>query len=81
MPQSRNRPKHSQHHPLPNHTNRPQAKRSAAVVIAVLGAIMGLSVAYFTQGAEVFWLIAGPLAGAVLGFIVGRGMDKSLKES
>lgn len=80
MPQSRTRHKHH-HHAVPSHHAQPKVKRSAAFVIAVLTAILGLAVAFFTQGADVFWMITGTLSGAVIGYLVGRGMDKSIEKT
>jgi uncharacterized membrane protein YfcA len=83
MPQSRNRPKHhSHHHSVPGtHHQRVKVKRSAAFVVAIITAILGLAVTYFTQGADVLWMIAGTVAGAIIGYLVGRSMDKSIKKS
>lgn len=82
MPQSRNRPKHHhhQHHPVHTHHTPAKAKRSAAFVVSVVAAILGLAVAYFTQGPDIFWMIVGTAAGAVIGYLVGRSMDKSIEK-
>jgi len=82
MPESRNRHKHHHHHQAvpPQHTSR-KVKRSAAFVVAIITAILGLVVAFFTQGADVFWLIIGAGSGAVIGYFVGHAMDKSIEKS
>lgn len=87
MPQSRNRPRHHQHHhhhqqhsPATHH-HPARVKRSAAVVVAMLAAVLGLAVAYFTQGPDLFWLFAGTVSGAIIGYFVGRNMDKSIEKS
>jgi hypothetical protein len=89
MPESRNRAKHHHH----QHPHRPQnpsmpvrhntlarARKSAAFVVSILAAVLGLAVAFFTQGADAFWLIAGTLGGAIIGYLVGRSMDKSIQK-
>ena len=86
MPQSRNRPKHHhhhnhQHHPVSTIHREAKLKRSAAFVVAILTAILGLAVAYFTQGPDIFWLVSGTAAGAIIGYFVGRNMDKSIERS
>lgn len=81
MPQSRTRQKHHHPHPLPPHHAPVKAKRSAAFVVAVLAGVLGLAVAYFTQGGDVLWLIIGTASGAVIGYFVGRSMDKSFEKS
>ncbi|MCW3112954.1 MAG: hypothetical protein JWR18_1350 [Segetibacter sp.] len=83
MPQSRNRPKHHQHvhhHVGPSHTTHRKVKRSAAFVISILTAVLGLAVAYFTRGLDVLWLLIGAGIGAVAGYLVGRGLDKSIEK-
>lgn len=80
MPESRHRTKH--HHPVhhpkvsSNHA-RSKPKRSAALVFAILTAVLGLAVVYFTQGGDITWLIIGTAIGAIIGYFVGRAMDKS----
>lgn len=82
MPQSRNRHKHHHHAPpVHSHTATPKVRRSAAFVVAVVAAMLGLAVAFFTQGTDVFWMIIGTATGAVIGYFVGRSMDKSIEKS
>lgn len=78
MPESRTRHKHHSHHPQYNspHTTI-KARRSAAVVLATIAAILGFAVAYFSQGADILWMVIGAVSGAIIGYIVGRNMDKS----
>lgn len=78
MPQSRNRHKH--HHVQIHHTPA-KPKRSAASILAILAAILGLSVAYFTQGADALWMIIGTAGGAVIGYLVGHNMDKAIEKT
>lgn len=83
MPQSRNRPKHHHpvhHHVASSHTVQRKIKRSAAFVISILTAVLGLAVAYFTKGADFFWLFVGAGIGAAAGYLVGRGLDKSIEK-
>lgn len=89
MPESRNRPKHHHHQhshrpphpPMPVHHNTlAKTRKSAAFVVSILAAVLGLAVAFFTQGADAFWLITGTLAGAIIGYLVGRNMDKSIQK-
>jgi len=83
MPESRNRTKHHhQHHqPVAPHHNSQKIKRSAALVVAILAAILGLAVAYFTQGSDPLWMMIGTLAGAIVGYLVGHAMDKSIAKT
>lgn len=76
MPESRNRHKHHQHQVSHHMTAKP--KRSAASVLSIIAAILGLSVAYFSQGADYLWMIAGVAFGAIIGYLVGHNMDKAI---
>jgi uncharacterized membrane protein YqgA involved in biofilm formation len=79
MPESRTRHKHHSRHPHPvTHHTASKSKRSAGAVLSILAAIIGLSVAFFTQGADVLWLLVGTVAGAVIGYLVGHNMDKTI---
>lgn len=78
MPESRNRHKHP-HQDYTHHT-RSKKKRSAAVVLAILAAILGLAVVYFAQGADALWMVIGAASGAVVGYIIGHNMDKAIEK-
>ncbi len=79
MPESRNRHKH--HHHVPAHHTPVKAKRSAALVLAILAAILGLAVTFFTQGTDVVWMIIGAASGAFIGYLIGHNMDKTLEKN
>lgn len=79
MPESRNRHKH--HHNVQTHHTPVKPKRSAAAVLAILAAILGLTIAYFTQGADLLWMIIGVAFGAVIGYLIGHNMDKAFANS
>lgn len=79
MPESRNRHKH--HHNVQVHHAHAKPKRSAATVLAIIAAILGLAVAYFTQGADILWMIIGTVSGALIGYFVGHNMDKSIEKT
>ncbi|MEJ7682461.1 MAG: hypothetical protein WKG06_32335 [Segetibacter sp.] len=81
MPESRNRHKHHHHiHPASPHANV-KPKRSAASVLAILAAILGLAVAFFSQGADVLWMITGAASGAIIGYFLGYSIDKSIEKN
>jgi len=48
--------------------------------VAVIVAILGLAVAFFTTGGDLGWMLAGVVSGAIIGYFVGRGMDKSIEK-
>jgi hypothetical protein len=80
MPESRHRHKHHHHHVQVHHAPV-KSKRSAAGVLAILAAILGLAVAYFTQGVDVLWIIVGIVSGAIIGYFIGHSMDKTLQKT
>lgn len=81
MPESRNSHKHHHpHHPAPPHAHA-KRKSSAAAVLSILTAILGLAVAFFSQGADVLWMIIGAASGAVIGYFMGHNMDRGLKKT
>ena len=79
MPESRNRQKHDHHHSTAHH-GPAKRKRSAASVLAILAAILGLAVAFFSQGADALWMIIGAALGAVIGYLIGSNMDKAIEK-
>jgi len=81
MPESRNRHKHHPHpHHAQIHDTHTKPKRSAALVLAIIAAILGLAVAYFTQGPDILWMIIGASLGAVVGYLIGHSMDKAIEK-
>ena len=79
MPRSRLWHKHH-HHSQVHHVDS-KAKHSAAFILAVIAAMLGLAVAFFTQGADVLWMLIGAVAGALIGYLVGHSMDKAVEEN
>jgi len=77
MPSSHHRRKHKhpQHHTHIAHA-RPKAKTKVAFVMALIGAIAGIIVAYIANNQNVLWMIAGSAAGAFIGYMFGNGIDK-----
>jgi uncharacterized transporter YbjL len=53
---------------------------TAAVFMAVVGLVFGLSFGWFTTDQGLMWSLAGGLAGMMIGFLFGRGIDRSLKK-
>jgi hypothetical protein len=84
MPRSKTRHKHHSHHPnQPKHSHSQQPvvhhkpkRRSAIPIMVVFIALLGVVAAFISAGAIIVWLIAGGVAGGIIGFFIGRGMDK-----
>lgn len=75
MARPHHRRKHKHFQPPPH--ERKATKGGAASVMAVFGAILGLAITYFAVQASTVWIIAGLIAGGLLGYFIGRNMDKS----
>jgi len=81
MAQSHHRKKHKEHlrqfqHRQENVTVEP--KRKAAVIFAVVGAVIGLAVSYFSSEANIIWIAAGTALGGIGGYLFGRNIDKGI---
>jgi hypothetical protein len=81
MPHSRNRPQHRQHQQHgPTPPSAPRRKSgSAAIIFAVFFGIVGVIIGYMTVGTE-WQLYAIVVFSAVVGFFVGRQVDRSVKK-
>ena len=75
---ARSRNKHKHQHPPPHHTANAKPARSVAVILAVIAAIMGLGLAWMMATDNLIWLPVGAIFGAVIGYLVGHSIDKSL---
>jgi outer membrane lipoprotein SlyB len=80
MPESRHRHKPKHHHTAPSISKVKKSKRSAAVVVAIVAAILGLAVTFFTAGGDGYMLLLGTVAGAVLGYLVGHAIEKRFEK-
>ena len=78
MPTSRHRKKHKQQqHPTPVHAKR---RGSAASVMAIAGAIVGLAVTYLASNANLIWVVIITILGAIIGFLIGKTLDKAAQK-
>lgn len=60
-----------------NEGNLSKAKRrKVSGTIAVIGAIVGMSVGYFTTNGVPIWIAIGAVVGGISGFLIGRFLDK-----
>lgn len=78
MARSHHRKKHKEH--LREFKDRerapsPAAKTKAAIVFAIAGTILGLAITYFGTQSSITWMVIGSVAGAVVGYAVGRKVD------
>jgi hypothetical protein len=73
MPESRNRPGH--HHQKKAAISSKQ-KVKGRVIWAILFAVFGLLIAFFSLGADYLILIIVAAASALLGYFIGKNMEQ-----
>ena len=78
MPQSRHRHKHGHpaRHPQTPHSAKAVPRRSAIPIMVIFLAVLGTAIALMTAGVNIAWLLAGALAGGIMGYFIGQSMDK-----
>ena len=79
MPQSRHRHKHHQHHHASTSTpprTRPSTRKSAAPIMAVFVALIAVGITFLSGTGTAIWAIAG-IGGAIIGYLIGKSMDKA----
>ena len=80
MPTSRHRKKHKQQahqHANPVYTKR---RGSAASVMAIAGAIVGLAVSYLASNANWIWVVIITIVGTIIGYSIGKTLDKAAQK-
>ena len=74
MPQSRKRPGHHEHRkeaPIPA-----KQRTNGRTLWAILFAVFATVVVFFAAGANYIVLILAAIAGAAIGYVIGRNMEK-----
>lgn len=78
MPNSRKRKGHHQHHQDEMRTASKQ-KTSGHLIWSLLIAIFAMVIGWFAAGTNIVVLVICGVAGAVLGYLIGKNMEKALK--
>jgi len=78
MPQSRHRHKHHRHQPHDpaRQPHAVKARRNPVTIMVIFAAILGAIAALIAAGPDPVWLVTGVLAGAVIGYIIGKRMSR-----
>lgn len=76
MPRSKTRKHHHEYHP-PANAEKSKKNRSAVLFTVILCMVIGLGMAFFAFDSSPLWLILGVLAGAAVGYFVGKQIDRS----
>jgi len=61
-------------------TGESKAKSKASSVFAVGGAVAGFGIFYFATQGDFVWAIGGGVAGALIGYLIGKGVDRAPKK-
>jgi uncharacterized membrane protein YqgA involved in biofilm formation len=73
MPESRNRPGH----PFQKPADIPSSQRvKGKIMWALLLAVFGLLISYFAAGSNYIILIVATLSAAIIGYFIGKKMEK-----
>ena len=73
MPESRNRPGHPFHKPADIASSQ---RVKGKIMWALLFAVFGLLISYFAAGSNYIVLIIATLAAAIIGYFIGKKMEK-----
>lgn len=77
MPESRNRPGHH----YQQKADIPAKQRvKGRVIWAILFAVFGLMIAYFSAGEKLLVLVLVPVIAAIIGYVVGKNMEEDVKK-
>lgn len=83
MARPHHRKKHKEHLRQFQHKGDMQvddAKGKGSNVFAVVGAVVGLAVIYFATQGDLLWGAVGAIAGAAMGYLIGKSIDSSGKK-
>ena len=76
MPNSRKRPGHHEHHEPAAIPARQRTK--GRIIWALLGGVFGFLITLFASSEGYMVPIIGCIIGALLGFVIGKNMEKDL---
>jgi hypothetical protein len=80
MARSHHRKKHKEHLKQYQHAHETASattpKGKAFQVFIIMGALVGLAIAYFASDRSLIWSVAGIIIGGVAGYLLGKNIDK-----
>ena len=80
MANPHHRKKHKQHlreFQKSRNSFRTGTKGKGTNVFAIVGAVLGLAIAYFATDGNLVWMIVGTIVIGVLGYLAGKRIDES----
>ena len=85
MARSHHRKKHREHlkqfqQRAARGTGESKEKAKASSVFGITGAVVGIAVLYFATQGNLVWAIGGGVIGGAIGYLMGKGVDKTPKK-
>jgi uncharacterized protein YcfJ len=77
MPSSHHRKKHKHFQPPSHQQAKPKNRASAAIVMAIVGGVVGLAITYLAAQESPAWVVAGTIAGIAIGYYGGKQLDRA----
>ncbi len=79
MPKTHHRKAHKQH--LQNFKHHAQdaaggQKQKSVLVLAIIGAVVGLAIGYMSSAGQLLWMLAGAVIFGGVGYLIGKKVDK-----
>lgn len=79
MPNSKKRKGHHPHHPQGHLSTAPKQKTSGHLILSVLIGLFAVLIGWMAAGDNWIVLAVCAVAGAVIGYFVGKSMERTLK--
>jgi len=79
MARSHHRRKHKHFQPPP-HSGPHKVKKNATTIFAFGGGIVALIISYSATDGNPIWVLASTIIGSLVGFFIGRNIDKEKVE-
>jgi len=57
-----------------------EVKAKGTNIFLIVGAVVGLAIAYFATQGDLIWVITGVLVGGAAGYFVGKNIDNAGKK-
>jgi uncharacterized membrane protein YfcA len=81
MAQSHHRKKHKSHlrqfrQSKIKSSDSAASRTKAAIILAILGAVVGFAVGYFASGGHLIWIISCLAGGIAIGYYIGKRIDE-----
>lgn len=80
MPNSKKRKGHHPHHPQNALSSAPKQKASGHLIWSVMIGLFAVLIGWMAAGSN--WIVLGlcAIAGAIVGYFVGKSMERTMKE-